>query len=248
MFAKLSHALALTGLLALGACSHVPTSTAASGRAPADFNGVWEMLDINQVIRPELNKPPYTPLAQKAADEFKSWDPKKDDPSLYCDLKGMPWMMLSRARTYPTEIHQVPGRIDMFFELFDASRSIRIGESQPPANLTPTINGYSTARWEGSTLVVRTVGLAERLYPSPQLRSEKAVLTERWNFVKDAANGDLIKIDFLIEDPVVYTAAVKGQQVLKRSAPGTTVASYNCPEKLWLKHIDDKRAALKGAR
>ena len=44
------------------------------------------------------------------AAEYKSWDPKVDDPSLYCDLKGMPWMMLSRARTYPAEIYQTAER------------------------------------------------------------------------------------------------------------------------------------------
>lgn len=233
--------------LALAACGHTPTGGAAAG-GPANFAGVWEMLDINQVMRPEQGKPPYTPQAQKVMEEYKAWDPKKDDPSLYCDLKGMPWLMLSRARTYPTEIHQTGDRLNLFFELFDASRTIRITDQPAPADLTPSINGYSTAKWEGSTLVVRTQGLAERLYPSPQLRSEKAVVTERWNLVKDPADGELIKIDFTIEDPVVYTTPVKGQQVWKRSAPGTTLASYNCPEKLWLKHVETKRASLKAAK
>jgi hypothetical protein len=244
--ALLRHLSTAGCVLALAACSHVPAGGSAA--SVPNFAGVWEMLDINQVVRPELGKPPYTPQAQKVVDEYKTWDPKKDDPSLYCDLKGMPWLMLSRARTYPTEIHQSPDRLNLFFELFDASRTIRLTDQPVPANLTPSINGYSTARWEGQALVVRTQGLAERLYPSPQLRSEKAVITERWELVKDPAHGDLIRIDFTIEDPVVYQTPVKGRQVWKRSAAGTTLASYNCPEKLWLKHVDDKRASAKASR
>jgi hypothetical protein len=239
----------LASTLALAACSTVapsPSSSQALGGKP-NFNGVWELQDMAKVVRPEIGNPPYTPAAAKIAAEFKSWDPKKDDPSLYCDLKGMPWMMTSRARTYPAEIYQTAERIDMFFELFDTSRSIRVNGQPAPKDLSPSINGYSTAKWEGDTLVIRTTALAERLYPSPQLRSEKAVMTERWKMVKDPKDGDLIEIDIQIEDPVVYTRPVQGKQVLKRAGADVVVASYNCPEKLWLKHVDDRRALGKTA-
>lgn len=239
----------LASTLVLAACSSMPSSpssTQALGGKP-NFNGVWELLDMAKVVRPELANPPYTPEAAKVAAEFKSWDPKADDPSLYCDLKGMPWMMLSRARTYPAEIYQTAERVDLFFELFDTSRSIRINGQPAPKNISPSINGYSNATWDQDTLVIRTTALAERLYPSAQLRSEKAVLTERWKLVKDPKEGDLIEIDFEIVDPVVYTRPVVGKQVLKRTAPDVVVASYNCPEKLWLKHVDDRRAKGKTA-
>jgi hypothetical protein len=239
----------LASTVVLAACSSVPQSPSSSealGGKP-NFNGVWEMLDMAKVVRPEQGQPPYTPEAAKLAAEFKSWDPKKDDPSLYCDLKGMPWMMLSRARTYPAEIYQTAERVDVFFELFDTSRSIRVNGKPAPKNISPSINGYSTATWDNDTLVIKTTALAERLYPSPQLRSEKAELTERWKMVKDPKEGDLIEIDFEIVDPVVYTRPVKGKQVFKRAAPDVVVASYNCPEKLWLKHVDDRRAQGKAA-
>jgi hypothetical protein len=240
--------LCFAGIAALLSSAAVLTAHAQTtvGGKP-NFNGAWEMLDITKVVRPDQGKPPYTAEASKIVGEFKSWDPKKDDPSLYCDLKGMPWIVLSRARTYPHEIHQTPDRINLFFELFDTSRSIRINEAAPK-NLTPSINGYSTARWDNDTLVIKTEALAERLYPSAQLRSEKAEIIERWNLVKDAEHGELIKVDLEVKDPSVYTEVVKGSQVWKRAAEGTTVASYNCPEKLWLKHVEDRRAASKAAK
>lgn len=245
-----THALAvLASTVVLAACSSVPQSPSSSqalGGKP-NFNGVWEMLDMAKVVRPELANPPYTPVAAKVAAEYKSWDPKVDDPSLYCDLKGMPWMMLSRARTYPTEIYQTSERLDVFFEFLDTSRSVRINGAPASKGIVPSINGYSTAVWDNDTLVIKTTALAERLYPSLQLRSEKAEITESWKLVKDPKEGELIEIDFEIVDPVVYTRPVKGKQVFKRSTPGVALASYNCPEKLWLKHVDDRGAKGKTA-
>ena len=228
----------------LTACSstpEAPSSSLALGGKP-NFNGIWELYSKDKVVRPGGSNPPYTAEAKKILAEYNSWDPTIDDPALYCGLKGMPWMMVSRSRNYPTEIYHTPERLNLFFEFLDTSRVVYINGAPAPKDFAPSINGYSSAVWENDVLVIKTTALAERLYPSPELRSEKAEITERWALVKDPQKGDLLEIDIDIVDPVVYSNPIKAKQVFKRSAPGITRTSYNCPEKLWLKHVDDRRA------
>lgn len=239
--ALLATALALTGC---GVVPSVPAVGAAASAAPVaartDFNGVWEIVGLEQVVRPDFGKPPYTPAAQKWVDDYaRLMDPKVDDPAQFCDIKGMPWTFLSRARTYPVEIYQTPDRAVMFFEIFDQSRNIRIGEVTPK-NLPTSLNGYSVARWDGASLVITTTSLSERAFPNRELRSEQMTIVERWTRKVDPKNGDVIEIDMDIEDPVIYAKPVKARQILKRAPAGTVVGSYNCTEKLWLAHAQKK--------
>lgn len=208
--------------------------------APADFSGVWETADPALVIRPEAGSPPYTPRAQKWIDEFKRLlDPVKDDTAQFCGLQGMPWTMTGRARTYPVEIYQATDRVVMFFEVFDSYRNIRINGAVP-ANAPSSINGYSVARWDGSSLVITTASLSERPYPNLQLRSARAKVTERWTRGTDPVHGDILRVDLEVDDPDIYSRPVIGRKVFKRSAPGTVVGGYDCPERLWQQHVEKR--------
>jgi len=67
----------------------------------------------------------------------------------------------------------------------------------------PRFNGYSTARWEGDTLVVTSTGFDDRQwldqygYPI----SEKAVLEERW----DRPTPNRLRVKMTLTDPLLYT-------------------------------------------
>ncbi len=242
--AIVASAITLTG------CMHGPLvgiQSAKSGGtdevAITDFNGVWETADPGLVVRPEGGKPPYTAAAQKWIDDFKrNFDPVKDDTALFCGLQGMPWTMTGRARTYPVEIQQTSDRINMFFEVFDSYRTIRVGGTVPK-NAPSSINGYSVARWDGSSLIVTTTALSERPYPNLQLRSEQARVTERWTRAKDPVHGDILIVHMQVEDPVIYARPVEAHKVFKRSAPGTVVGGYDCPQRLWQEHVSKRLEA-----
>lgn len=243
----LRHFAPLAAAMALAACGVAPSTQttgaatlAAQVPAKTDFNGVWEIAALELVVRPDFGKPPYTPAAQKWVDDYgRLMDPKVDDPAQFCDVKGMPWTFLSRARTYPVEIYQTPERVVVFFEIYDQSRNIRNGEVAPKS-LPASLNGYSVARWDAASLVITTTSLAERPFPNRELRSEQMTITERWTRKVDPKIGDVIEIDMDIEDPVIYAKPVKARQILKRAPAGTVVGSYNCTEKLWLAHTQKK--------
>ena len=242
LFSSVAASLSLA--FAMSGCGSLAAEPAGAGKtasmATTDFGGVWEIAGLEMVVRPDFGKPPYTPEAQQWVDDYaRLMDPKVDDPAQFCDIKGMPWTFLSRARTYPVEIYQTPDRVVMFFEIFDQSRNIRLNGVMPK-NVPASLNGYSTARWDGSSLVISTAALSERAFPNRELRSEKMKITERWTRKADPKMGDIIEIDMDIEDPAIYSKPVKARQVLKRSAEGTVVGSYNCTEKLWLAHAEKK--------
>jgi hypothetical protein len=72
-----------------------------------------------------------------------------------------------------------------------------------PNDPTPSWNGYSTATWEGDTLIVRTTGFRDDLWldmaGSPM--TEAAKLTER---LRRPTYGTL-EIQVTVDDPKAYT-------------------------------------------
>jgi hypothetical protein len=82
-----------------------------------------------------------------------------------CLPQGMPAMMLA---IFPMEVLQTRGQLTIIEEAFNQVRRIYIGEDPVPIeDAEPGFYGHSTAKWEGDTLVVDTVGIKE----SVQLRN-----------------------------------------------------------------------------
>jgi hypothetical protein len=207
-----------------------------------DFSGVWETAAMELVVMPEANHPHYTQQAAKNINTYETqFSVTKDDPASFCFLKGMPWTMLIRARTYPLEIYQTDQRIVMFFELYDTYRNIRLDRSAVPDGFLPSANGYSYARWEGETLVVETGGLLNMHPIGQNHRSDKAHIVERWRLQQHAIYGEVIDVDIRFDDPEIYTEPVTAHQVLKRSPPGVVVGGYNCSANLWENYIERRR-------
>ena len=85
----------------------------------------------------------------------------RDDPHTHCMPPNFP-----RAWTLPQYIKvvQTPGLMVLLHEFNGAYREIYLDGRPLPANPNPTWNGYSTASWEGDTLVVRTNGFRDDLW------------------------------------------------------------------------------------
>ncbi|MGE3530963.1 MAG: hypothetical protein AB7I12_04160 [Steroidobacteraceae bacterium] len=229
---------------AVTACSTIPQANdnaeSASLHAPANFNGVWETIDISLVKWPNEDYANYTDLILKRVEDYKKiFHMTADESGKLCYYRGMPWVMLNKARNFPTEIYQTDDRVILFVELFDTHRNIHIDQKGFPENSPRSANGYSIAHWEGSTLVIETRNLTGTYRVSSVHRSEEAYMMERWSLRQDPVYGEVLDIDFTVNDPVVYRKPVKAHTVLKRSPQGTVVGGYNCPDALWQTFIDN---------
>lgn len=230
----------------------MPEPQISKGSRP-DFSGVWEMADFDLVRRPETNNPTFTPEAKAKLDYFKKYyDEIKDDPALFCMVKGMPWTITSRARTYPTEIYQTDDQIFMFFEYMDNRRVIHLDKTEMPEFYPRSSEGYSIGHWEDDTLVIKTRGLTAKHDISPYARSEETTIIERWTLVENPKFGTTIDIEVTVHDPNVYAKPAKGHQVFMRAPEGISVGGYNCQYQLWDKHIEkrekeiEQKSALRG--
>jgi hypothetical protein len=91
----------------------------------------------------------------------------------------------------------------LLYEVNAMYRQIFIDGRPLPADQNPTWNGYSTARWEGDTLVVQTSGFRDGLWldTSGSPMSDAAKMTERF---RRPTLGTL-EIEITVDDPKVYT-------------------------------------------
>jgi len=108
---------------------------------------------------------PYQPWAAELTRK-RAADDSRDDPHVRCLPDNPPrhWTLphLSRA------IH-TPKLLALLYEVNAMYRQIHIDGRPLPADMNPSWMGYSTARWEGDTLVVRTEGLVGSLWSPTEI-------------------------------------------------------------------------------
>jgi hypothetical protein len=142
---------------------------------------------------------PYQPWAAKLAQDRRA-DDNRDDPHVRCLPDNPP-----RAWTLPhlTKAIHSPKLLALLYEVNAMYRQIFTDGRPLPVDPTPGWNGYSTARWEGDTLVVQTVGFRDSLWidtnGSPM--SDAAKMTERMR----RPNYGTLEIELTVDDPKVYT-------------------------------------------
>ena len=73
-----------------------------------------------------------------------------------------------------------------------------------PDDPNPTWNGYSTAKWDGDTLVVQTIGFKDNLWLDARGNplTDAGKLTERIR----RPNYGTLEVSMTIDDPKSYTA------------------------------------------
>jgi hypothetical protein len=191
-----------------------PAPRTADGKP--DFSGMWdvehnrpcpdggcadmmigqEFMDIGWSLKGGL---PYQPWAAKAVKE-RTEQNGRDDPTSYCRPAG-----IVKLHTSPffRKIVQVPGLIVILIEVDTGYRQIFTDGRALPADPEPTPNGYSTAKWEGETLVVQSIGFEDGMWldrnGSPM--SDAARITERWR----RPNFGKLEIELTVDDPKAYT-------------------------------------------
>ncbi|WP_459568192.1 hypothetical protein [Cupriavidus sp. 8B] len=215
--------------------------TASAMAQVPDFSGIWMPAEQKLVVRPDMNNPPYTPRARAELAFLKeNFDPKVSDPGLFCYPNGMPWLVATRA-PFPVEILQENNRLFMLFEAHSAVRRIFMDGRKMPADYVPSQEGYSTAKWEGKTLVIETVGLSDRGSYVLLKRSEKARVIERWTLINHPQYGKAIEIKMVMNDSENYLEPRSSYQLLKKAPENTVFAEYDCAgSNFWEPHVQKR--------
>lgn len=172
--------------------------------------------------------PPLTPEAAKLYAERRQLLAKGDasfDPTSWCAGPGMPRIL---TMPYPLEIRADADRIAFIHGWYRWFRIVDLGAGtvDPPLPLTM---GFPVARWEGSTLVIRTAGLIDTtvLDASGLPHSEQLTLTERLRVLPDGRLEDRIAVT----DPENYTQTWETTLTFHRDA-SATVTDDVCPDRM----------------
>ena len=215
-----------------------PAPRAADGHP--DFSGIWD-IEHNRPCPPEgcndmligqefmnigWSLKDGLPLQPWARDLVKTRTASagKDDPITHC-LPGSSVKMLTTPLL--KKIVQTPGLIVVLSERNTAYRQIFTDARPLPADPQPSWNGYSTAKWDGDTLVVESNGFRDDLWldrnGSPL--TESARVTERYRRL----NFGKLEIELTVNDPKAYTApwSITLNQFLM---PDTELLDYVCLE------------------
>ena len=153
---------------------------------------------------------------------------ESDDPYFYCmpggPLRitgGFAWRLVQPAGERSKYIFMLQeGNAHSFRQIFMDGR-------KHPDDPSPTWFGHSIGRWEGSTLVVDTVGLNDRFW----LDSAGTPHTEQLHLVERFTRTDFnsLKYEATVDDPGAYTAVWTGGFIMRWS-PGTELFEYICQD------------------
>ena len=166
---------------------------------------------------------PYQPWAAKLQKE-RAADDSRDDPHVRCLPDNPPrhWGL-----PHLNKLVHTPKLLVVLYEVNAMYRQIFTDGRPLPEDPTPGWMGYSTARWEGDTLVVQTAGFRDELWMdlggSPM--SDAAKLTERIR----RPNYGTLEIEITVDDPKVYTRpfTVRMDQTIE---PDTEIIDEFCLE------------------
>ncbi|HXD75453.1 MAG TPA: hypothetical protein VN628_17025 [Vicinamibacterales bacterium] len=199
-----------------------PARLDLAGRAPRtpegrpDFSGIWkpernrpcppavcndmevpqEFIDIGWSLKGGL---PYQPWAAALRKERMSLN-RTTDPNSRCLPNG-----IVRMHTAPLyrKMVQTPSLLLILNERNTYYRQIYIDGRPLERDPNPSWSGYSTAAWEGDTLVVRSNGFRDDLWldsnGSPMTAA--ATITERFR----RPNFGSLEIALTVDDPKAYT-------------------------------------------
>lgn len=161
-----------------------------------DYPAAPEFIDLGARLKGGL---PYQPWAAELV--AKRWAQLgKDDPVGSCRPAGA-----VRLLTFPPprKIVQLPGLLLILSERDVTYRQIFTDGRPLPQDPDPSWNGFSSAKWEGDTLVARTIGLRDGgwLDRKGSPLTDAAKISERFRRV----NYGRLEIELTVDDSKAYT-------------------------------------------
>ena len=215
-------------ILALALLPAAYAQAPASAAGVPDITGSWERArdaSIPPPSQPAL-KPQFLKEQQarnQAAREASAKGTPLADRATMCLPEGMPAMM---GATFPLEILQSKGQVTIIEEAFTQVRRILLDQPQKPVDeVEPGFYGRSVGKWEGSTLVVDTVGVRENVLFQNAPHSADMRIKER---ISLGANG-ILRDEITIEDPATldkpWTVTFGYRRI-----PNYTLLEYICED------------------
>ena len=164
--------------------------------AQADFEGIWTPNVPPMAGQPALSELKLTRAGEAALASFSA----ENDPSFRCIMPGVPRGLID---PYPLEIIQQDHQIVILHEYYHQVRRVFMDGREAPEYWPPSLSGYSTGRWEGETLVVRTTHLSPDNYMDingrPFSGNEDTYVVERY-----MRSDNVLSMIAAIHDPAYY--------------------------------------------
>ena len=208
-----------------------PDMFAPAPRTPdgkPDLSGKWSSKDNtfarNLATGLKEEDVPFQPWAKTLFDKRKDGSHSREDPDANCLPQGVPKI---GALAYPWRLIQTPGSIVIIYEAFTLWRQIFMDGRELVADPNPTWMGYSTAKWDGDTLVIDTRGFNGSLWLDQLGRPS----TEALHVIERFHRRDFGHLDIhvTIDDPGAYTRpwSVKQEVALRHD---TELMEFICNE------------------
>ncbi len=202
-----------------------PAPRTADGKP--DLSGFWvSSVKYNTSLAVDLapGTVKMTPWGQALYDERVRTN-SHSDPENVCLPSGTP--RINAAGGFPNRVIQTPAMIVILYEIKMLYRSIFLDGRTLQKDANPTWMGYSTGRWDGDALVVRTTGFNDKTWLDDQghPHSESLVVTERY---RRPDYGHLF-IDITIDDPIAYEKPWTATEDLRLELDGDLL-EYVCIE------------------
>ena len=241
---------AMLGALALNA--------AVAAEPPADFSGVWSMVQHSRPgapffipVEPELSAEGKAATAAFAA----KYDVEHLEANAHCVEPGMPTVMWGIGGA-AMEVVQQPERITLLSELANQSRRIYLDGRSIPEDFPDQRVGYSVGHWEGDTLVVETGDITE--WHAPRWpHSNRMRIVERWS-LEDPADfkivglradrpppkikGKILVNEMTMSDPEFYVNDAEVVTVIYRRQEDGVMFEDNCSEAIWMELLEQTAA------
>ncbi len=193
-------------------------SAASAALAESDLSGVW-VSGISVGDRDSLwpTDPPYTEAGLTA----QAIAGTENDPAFNCVI-GFGRIM---SAGFPTEIIQTDKQVTILYEYDHQVRRVFTDGRGHPRKIRQNLMGHSIGHWEGSTLVVETVGFVPSFFRLGGIPySEDAQIIERITLLDD---GQTLETLITVNDPRYYTESWEARKYMSLD-PAATILEYDC--------------------
>jgi len=174
--------------------------------------GAITLKQIREVVEPRP-KFTYSSKGKAAADAFRQWS-TEDNPRLSCKPTSIvfdwtfDWPVNRVTQSTTPEGEKV---VDLEYGLYGFKRRIHVGMAAHPAKLAPSSFGHSIGKWDGSVLVVDTVGIQEGVLSPPIRNSKDLHVVERFSLdTKTMA----LRREYTATDPVYLATPYQGADIV----------------------------------